>query len=532
MSNDDYLMYLRKSRADLEAEARGEGETLKRHEKILTDLSHSMGIHIPEENIFREVVSGETIDARPEMQKVLSIVESGTKKGVFVVEVERLARGDTMDQGLVAQTFKYSNTKIITPMKIYDPSDEFDEEYFEFGLFMARREYKTTNRRLQRGRVESVKEGKFVGSIPPYGYKKVKIKGDKGFTLEPVPEEVKIVKLIFKLYTAGELNEKGVYERLGVSLISNKLNDMKVPTRKGGDWTTSTIRGILSNPVYIGLIRWNFRPQIKKVVDGEIIIERPRAKEEDMNLIKGLHPAIVDDNEFELAQEYLAENPSLPVPTRYVVKNPLAGIIECGVCGRRMKRKPYKSGYPSTLMCDGPTCTNVSAPLYLVEDRVIQVLEEWLNDYKVKLNHDTFVDNNLELEVLKQSVENIDKELEILNVQLSSLHDLLEQGVYSTEIFVKRSSTLNDKILSAKEDKEIIENKLKNTSNLEKQKKMIIPRIENVLNVYSSLDTPKEKNDLLKEVIGKVVYLKEEGGRWSGKADKFSLKLYPKMPKI
>lgn len=80
-------------------------------------------------------------------------MESGSKKDVFVMEVERLARGDTIDQGIVAQTFKYSNTKIITPMKIYDPNNEYDEEYFEFGLFMPRREYKTTNRRLQRGRI-------------------------------------------------------------------------------------------------------------------------------------------------------------------------------------------------------------------------------------------------------------------------------------------------------------------------------------------------------------------------------------------
>ena len=68
-------------------------------------------------------------------------------------------------------------------MKTYNPNNEYDEEYFEFGLFMSRREYKTINRRLQRGRLSSVKEGKCVCSIAPYGYDKVKLKGDKGFTL-------------------------------------------------------------------------------------------------------------------------------------------------------------------------------------------------------------------------------------------------------------------------------------------------------------------------------------------------------------
>lgn len=122
-----YAIYLRKSRADAETEARGEGETLARHEKMLLDLAEKMGIKI--DKIYREIVSGETIEARPEIQKLLSDVKKGMWKGVLVVEVERLARGETMDQGIVAKAFKISDTKIITPMKTYDPNDEFDEEY-------------------------------------------------------------------------------------------------------------------------------------------------------------------------------------------------------------------------------------------------------------------------------------------------------------------------------------------------------------------------------------------------------------------
>ena len=165
VTNGQYSLYLRKSRADLEAEERGEGETLARHEKMLIELARINGFSIGK--IYREIVSGESIESRPIVQELLRDVESGRWRGVLVVEVERLARGDTMDQGRVAKSFKFSNTKIITPIKIYDPNNEFDEEYFEFGLFMSRREYKTINRRLQRGRLSSVKEGKFVGSVAP-----------------------------------------------------------------------------------------------------------------------------------------------------------------------------------------------------------------------------------------------------------------------------------------------------------------------------------------------------------------------------
>ena len=144
-----YCKYLRKSRADLEAEDRGEGETLARHSRILDELAARLHLTVSAE--YREIVTGESIEARPQMRRLLDDVSAGRWEGVLVVEIERLARGDTIDQGVVAKAFKYSETKIITPMKTYDPTNEFDEEYFEFGLFMSRREYQTIRRRMQTG---------------------------------------------------------------------------------------------------------------------------------------------------------------------------------------------------------------------------------------------------------------------------------------------------------------------------------------------------------------------------------------------
>ena len=57
-----------------------------------------------------------------------------------------------MDQGRVQRAFFYSNTRIVTPNKTYDPANEYDNEYFEFSLFMSRREYATIKRQMQRSR--------------------------------------------------------------------------------------------------------------------------------------------------------------------------------------------------------------------------------------------------------------------------------------------------------------------------------------------------------------------------------------------
>lgn len=247
--NENVCIYLRKSRADQEAELRGEGETLARHERILLDLAKSRNYSVGA--IYREIVSGETISARPVMQQLLREVEAGSWDGVLVVEVERLARGDTIDQGVVSRAFQFSDTKIITPTKTYDPDNEFDEEYFEFGLFMSRREYKTIKRRLNAGRIASVKEGKYCGSKPPYGYERVKLHGEKGFTLQPVPDQAEVIKMIYSLYSGAS------GDRIGVSKIVRKLNDMGIKSPSGKDWVPISVQDVLANPVYAGMIRWN-----------------------------------------------------------------------------------------------------------------------------------------------------------------------------------------------------------------------------------------------------------------------------------
>ena len=161
------LLYLRKSRDD---DNESKEETLARHERMLLDYCSRYDLSI--EKIYREVVSGESIAARPQMQKLLEDVQSGDYHGVVVVELERLSRGNPIDQAEVLEIFKKSQTKIYTLNKIYDFSvdDDLDEEFFEFGLFMSRREYKVIKRRLLRGRKQAQKEGYFIGSITPLGF--------------------------------------------------------------------------------------------------------------------------------------------------------------------------------------------------------------------------------------------------------------------------------------------------------------------------------------------------------------------------
>ena len=102
------IIYLRKSRNE---EREAIEEVLARHENLLQDYAiRNFGERIPEENVYREVVSGETIDDRVEIKKVFQRLSDDDIKGILVVEPQRISRGDTEDCGRVLNILKYSNT--------------------------------------------------------------------------------------------------------------------------------------------------------------------------------------------------------------------------------------------------------------------------------------------------------------------------------------------------------------------------------------------------------------------------------------
>lgn len=525
---EEYAAYLRKSRADLEAEAHGEGDTLLRHEKTLLELARKKNIQLTA--IYREIVSGETIAARPKMQQLLQEVEQGKWSGVLVMEVERLARGDTIDQGIVAQAFKYSNTKIITPMKLYDPGNEFDEEYFEFGLFMSRREFKTINRRIQRGRVASAKEGKFLGATAPYGYNRTKLPNDKGYSLTINEEQARVVRLIYNLYVHGEELPDGKSVKLGCTRIAKKLDAMGLKPFNQQHWAKTSIQDILKNPAYAGLIRWSYRKQVKQIVDNTVKIKEYR--DNNPILVEGLHEAIIDKHTWNKAQQIMTGRFKPPLKGDAMLKNPLTGIVHCSKCGSLMTRLgPNKHNIYSSLKCTTPYCDNISSPLDLVEEVILESLEVWLKRYKFQMENyepgEPYEKSVADKEAILKELSN---QITKLNSQLDMTFEFLEQGVYTIEVFHQRRQKLTEQINTLEECKINLSKKLNGMNQRQILCNGLIPRIEHVIEVYYDIDVMSERNELLKNILEKVTYLKlEPNKRGQRNNANFTIELYPKI---
>lgn len=492
---DKYLMYLRKSRMDNDYDEISVEETLKRHQQILNDLATKNNYFI--EKIYKEVVSGESISERPEVQNLLADVSTGEYAGVLVVDIDRLSRGSGIDTGYITQVFMYGDCKIITPAKIYDLTNEYDEQFTDMKFLFSRYEYKTINKRLERGRKISASEGRFMGSAAPYGYEIVKIKGDKGNTLKIYEHEANVIKMIFEWY---------VNEGLGYRGIAIRLDDLGIKTRTGVMWSVAVVRTMIKNPIYCGKIRVSHKKVVKKIVNGEV----KKVRQYDYNSPKypGLHEPIISEELWNKAQQVSVLNNKMPVKSDRELKNVFAGVLYCKRCGHKMTRA-MSGGRGPRFRCSNLHCKMPSASFAKIEENVLKALELWLDEYKLNIKSQN---HSVDISPLKKSLGNIENELEKLNSQQQKTCELLEQGIYSIEMFQKRNSTLDTQIKDLATQKNNIIIKI-NEYEKKKETKNIVPKtIQGLLENYSTLSV-EEKNRMIKMVLSRIDYDKDSKTR-------------------
>ncbi|MTI66597.1 MAG: recombinase family protein [Firmicutes bacterium] len=449
----DVCIYLIKSRTDDNMSVE---EVLSKHKTTLLALAQKNKYNILD--IKEEIVSGESIARRPKMLELLKEVEDNKYDAVLVMDMDRLGRGNMREQGLILETFKEYNTKIMTPNKIYDLDNEFDEEYSEFEAFMARRELKIIKKRLHRGRMKSLEEDNYIASVAPFGYIK------KGTTLFINKRQSDIVKLIFNLYVNKDFGDAKIAKYLIENNIPNANNNL--------NWDKTTIRTILKNPVYTGKVVWGKR-RFKYDKKGNRTSELQDM--DDWKIYDGKHETIIDEKIFNKAQAIAKKRHHPRVHSRKKLRNPLVGIIKCGGCGATMTIRTCKNK-PDSIRCYKNCGKIKSSYIYLIEERVLSItlkeLKKLKYEFKYKRN---YIENNTEITALKSTIQTKKNELITINQQKDKLYDLLEQGIYSNSTFLDRMKTLSSKINSINRDIEDLETKISFINKLEHLKKNTLP---------------------------------------------------------
>lgn len=501
-----YLEYLRKSRMDTDFDEVSVEETLNRHRKILESFCKERRLNVVE--TLEEVVSGESLSSRPKMLRLLELVNTGMYAGVVCIDIERLSRGSSLESGYIMQVLQANNCKIIIPSKIYDLQNESDEQFTDMKFMFSRYELKTITKRLVRGRNQSASEGKFLGSVAPYGYRIYKLPGIKGNSLRIEPSEAEIVRLVFDMY-----GEQGI----GYNTIAYQLNEMHVPSQTG-TWGQTSITNILNNEVYLGMIRWKHEPTKRIVKDG--MLAKKRVTSKDYELYEGLHEPIITQEQWDQVKAKQRERNHVSVNSNRQLANPFATILFCEKCGAIMKRNvPAKSQKTSPwYRCPTRGCDCRAIKCDFAENAILKAMEEWLAEYTIKVETDALP----KADPVEAALSIVQDQLAQLHLQQDNICEYLEKGVYTVEMFTKRNATLTKEIHRLQASESDLLKRKESEQEVQNVEAEIIPTTQKILDSYPHLSVA-EKNSLWKIVMEKITMYRTPDGD-------FSMHIYPKLP--
>lgn len=481
-----WIIYLRKSRQDDPNET--VEEVLAKHEAQLQEWAErELGGRIPDENIYREIGSGESIAERTEIQKVLARLEDPNIKGVIVIEPSRLTRGDLSDCAKIIDSFRFSHTLVATPYMSYNMENKMERKFFQDELLRGNDYLEYTKSILWRGRVAASKNGAYIGSKPPYGYKKIKI--GKLNTLEPLEDEAEIVRLVFDLYVKDGLK---FYD------IACRLNDMGIKAPMGGIWKKDTIRHMIRNPHYAGYVVFNRIKNTPVLENGKVITKRLAQPEDNVILAEGKQPAIISRDTWEAAKSLVARNPR--VVHEKELKNPYSGILICKKCGLALRLHPYKHAENRLECKQRPPCYK-SVKYHALNDAVIFALENSeLPALELRLKNG---DGNAH-EIQRKLLAKLEKQMEDYRAQEDRQYELLETNPnYPQEVFNRRNAELRQKMEECKAAIYKAKSSLPESVDYAERVE-VLKRAIDILKDGNA--TPAEKNKVLKAIVEKIEY--------------------------
>ena len=210
-----------------------------------------------------------------------------------------------------------------------------------------------------------------------------------------------------------------------------------------------------------------------------------------------------------------------------MLQNPLAGVIRCKKCASIMTRLGANGKTPyAAIKCSNPRCKTVSSPLYLVEEELLRALNDWANGIEWKV--DTGDLYTPKTKMTEKTIEKLEKEITTIDGQMSRTYDLLEQGIYTAEVFTERSRQLTERRKEL--EKKIAETREREAKKIEtaELQKGIIPKIKSALKTYPTLTDAETKNEILKTLIENATYEKDMPNSKNKKEEiHFKLEVFP-----
>lgn len=468
-------IYLRKSRSMGDEE-----EDLIKHRNVIHSVCVNNGWSYIE---YVEIVSGDTIEARPKMQKLLDDIANKMYDAVIVFDVDRLGRGGGGDRERIGLTLQHTSTYLVTtnPYKIYDLNNESDEQIFDIHAFMGRFEYKMIKKRLQAGKRVGLKMGRWVHGTTPYGY----FNDTKLKQLIVIDDERQVIRTMVNLFLEG----------VNISNIAWELNKKGIPSPRNARWTIPTISRILKSQVYLGYVIGNkTEGNVNRTTTSSSKPFR-RMPREEWVIVKNCHEAITTEEEYEKIQFLFNSRP------KKIYKNkiyPLSGVIRCGKCEKTMHHKHFGNGDIGVSKCK---CGNLGGSIKLIEDAIFSTLDalrERLNEMKsddVKKQKE---------EQLSRRISSLTTDCEKIDLALERIEEAYEAGMYDIQKTREKTQQKEQEKWSLEKEISKLQKQLNSVSDSGNAERMSI--IDKFLDEIHKNISEEAKNRIYKELLADVVW--------------------------
>ena len=457
-----------------------------------------------------EGISAKNIQDRPEVKRLIDDIKQNKLDVVILYKFDRLTRDsrDTEDIISLIQTF---GIQVFTLSGgTVDVSTATGRFAIRINGAVAQLEREQTIERVRFAFKQKVSQGYTLASQTTcYGYDRKK--HEKEMTINS--NEAKVVKRIFRMYNDGSTFTE----------IAHILNAEKVPTKNKGKklkkvnsdeyyevnsvWQPKTIRLILTNPVYIGKVRYH--------------IGKPDYFEAD-----GLHKPLITEKAWNKTQARVnkikhVSKTNLPREDVYY-----CGTLVCGICGHKLTtnrtKKTRKDG--TFYYCNGYRCVNKEKGLCTCIGMSHRKVEEVFLEYIDNIEELTELDNinivDEELQDLQEELNSLKGALQQVNSKRKEVMDLFmineithEELKYMTKELESKKETLTNEI-----------NKLENS--LQPKKTINKSDIAKTIREHWEFLSEHERLEFLTNFVEEIVIVNRSKDRHNGKPEILSVKFY------
>lgn len=470
---------------------------------------------------------------RPEFQKLLN----DAKKKIFDVlicyRLDRISR-NVADFSSTLELLQDHDISFISIKEQFDTSTPMGKAMVYIASVFAQLERETIAERIRDNMLELSKTGRWLGGQCPLGfisekviYRDNELKEHSMYTLSPIPEELKIIELIYTKYL----------ETGSIASTLKYLLSCNIRGKNGGDFSGKSLETILRNPVYVKSDENVFKYLNSKEIttcgtpngNGLLIYNKKNSKYKvkDTSLwiaAVSKHKGIIYSDSWLKVQKNLDKNSKKSNPRQGTSKVCLlSGILKCGKCGAPMRisygrfRKDGTCNYYYTCTMkarSGKTrCNNknVNGPYIekviieniksLNKDKILQELEK--NKTSILLSNNSSIIKSIEKDIDSKAVE-----MDSLLKQLSK-----SKSDITSEFIMKKIDSLGLEIKELQYNKEKFKNESSSNKDLLKNTKLIIDALNEFDNFFIEIGTKendetivKRKRYLLEMMIDKIYW--------------------------